>query len=183
MVDASFGPAISLTRPWSSCRFRRRRRSRIASIWTSADWLCMQADEVERIVKPVCAPSRHRTGAPPWVYLPIPRVTSSARFRRRRCQSESVTKGGLPADHPRVRQEMSLELESGLRSCRTRDQGTTEVGRRLARQGVRPTEVVSHAFSHGYHPEHTRTPSCGDWIEGLGGPATGTPNSWTRWVA
>ena len=31
-------------------------------------------------------------------------------------------------------------------------------------------EVVSHAFSHGYHPEHTERLAA-YWIEALGGPA------------
>ena len=34
-------------------------------------------------------------------------------------------------------------------------------------------EVVSHAFSHGYHPEHTRRLAA-YWAEALGGPATFT---------
>jgi hemoglobin len=34
-------------------------------------------------------------------------------------------------------------------------------------------EVVSHAFSHGYHPEHTRRLAA-YWAEALGGPATYT---------
>jgi hemoglobin len=32
-------------------------------------------------------------------------------------------------------------------------------------------EVVSHAFSHGYHPQHTER-LAGYWAEALGGPAT-----------
>jgi hemoglobin len=32
-------------------------------------------------------------------------------------------------------------------------------------------EVVAHAFSHGYHPEHTERLAA-YWIEALGGPAT-----------
>jgi hemoglobin len=32
-------------------------------------------------------------------------------------------------------------------------------------------EVVAHAFSHGYHPEHTERLAM-YWIEALGGPAT-----------
>lgn len=34
-------------------------------------------------------------------------------------------------------------------------------------------EVVGHAFSHGYHPEHTRRLAA-YWAEALGGPATYT---------
>jgi hemoglobin len=34
-------------------------------------------------------------------------------------------------------------------------------------------EVVSHAFSHGYHPEHTERLAA-YWIEALGGPPTYT---------
>jgi hemoglobin len=32
-------------------------------------------------------------------------------------------------------------------------------------------EVVSHAFSHGYHPQHTERLAA-YWAEALGGPAT-----------
>ena len=35
---------------------------------------------------------------------------------------------------------------------------------------VMADEVVSHAFSHGYHPEHTERLAA-YWIEALGGPA------------
>ena len=34
-------------------------------------------------------------------------------------------------------------------------------------------EIVGHAFSHGYHPEHTRRLAA-YWAEALGGPATYT---------
>lgn len=36
---------------------------------------------------------------------------------------------------------------------------------------VMADEVVSHAFSHGYHPEHTERLAA-YWAEALGGPAT-----------
>jgi hypothetical protein len=36
---------------------------------------------------------------------------------------------------------------------------------------VRTDEVVSHAFSRGFHPEHTEWLAA-YWAEGLGGPAT-----------
>ena len=45
---------------------------------------------------------------------------------------------------------------------------------RLARawhQRVMADEVVSHAFSHGFHPEHTERLAA-YWAEALGGPAT-----------
>src|SRR5256885_13794780 len=35
---------------------------------------------------------------------------------------------------------------------------------------VMADEVVSHAFSHGYHPQHTERLAA-YWIEALGGPA------------
>jgi len=38
---------------------------------------------------------------------------------------------------------------------------------------VRDDEVVSHAFSHGFHPEHTERLAA-YWGEALGGPATYT---------
>ena len=38
---------------------------------------------------------------------------------------------------------------------------------------VMADEVVSHAFSHGYHPEHTERLAA-YWAEALGGPATYT---------
>ena len=37
--------------------------------------------------------------------------------------------------------------------------------------GVMADEVVSHAFSHGFHPEHTQRLAA-YWAEALGGPAT-----------
>ena len=46
--------------------------------------------------------------------------------------------------------------------------------RRLAHawhERVLADEVVSHAFSHGFHPEHTERLAA-YWIEALGGPAT-----------
>src|SRR6476660_5631671 len=36
---------------------------------------------------------------------------------------------------------------------------------------VMADEVVSHAFSHGYHPEHTERLAA-YWMEALGGPAS-----------
>ena len=48
--------------------------------------------------------------------------------------------------------------------------------RRLAHawhQRVLADEVVSHAFSHGFHPEHTERLAA-YWIEALGGPAAYT---------
>ncbi|MGI8802561.1 MAG: group II truncated hemoglobin [Solirubrobacteraceae bacterium] len=45
---------------------------------------------------------------------------------------------------------------------------------RLARRGnarVMADEVVSHAFSHGFHPEHSERLAA-YWAEALGGPAT-----------
>jgi hemoglobin len=45
---------------------------------------------------------------------------------------------------------------------------------RLARawhERVMADDVVSHAFSHGFHPEHTERLAA-DWAEALGGPAT-----------
>ena len=36
---------------------------------------------------------------------------------------------------------------------------------------VTADEVVSHAFSHGFHPEHTRRLAA-YWAEALGGPTT-----------
>ncbi len=36
---------------------------------------------------------------------------------------------------------------------------------------VMADEVVSHAFSHGYHPQHTERLAA-YWVEALGGPAT-----------
>src|SRR3954453_16608299 len=38
---------------------------------------------------------------------------------------------------------------------------------------VMADEVVSHAFSHGFHPEHTERLAA-YWVEALGGPATFT---------
>jgi hemoglobin len=52
--------------------------------------------------------------------------------------------------------------------------GGDEGLRRLAHawhERVLADEVVSHAFSHGFHPEHTDRLAA-YWIEALGGPAT-----------
>src|ERR1700709_2755163 len=52
--------------------------------------------------------------------------------------------------------------------------GGTEGLRRLARawhERVIADEVVSHAFSHGFHPEHTERLAA-YWAEALGGPTT-----------
>jgi hemoglobin len=52
--------------------------------------------------------------------------------------------------------------------------GGTEGLRRLARawhERVIADEVVSHAFSHGFHPDHTNRLAA-YWAEALGGPAT-----------
>ena len=51
--------------------------------------------------------------------------------------------------------------------------GGSEAIRRLAEawhDRVMADEVVRHAFSHGYHPEHTERLAA-YWIEALGGPA------------
>src|SRR3954470_7823491 len=50
--------------------------------------------------------------------------------------------------------------------------GGDEGLRRLAaawHQRVMADEIVSHAFSHGFHPEHTRRLAA-YWAEALGGP-------------
>jgi hemoglobin len=54
--------------------------------------------------------------------------------------------------------------------------GGDEGLRRLAHawhQRVLADEIVSHAFSHGFHPEHTERLAA-YWIEALGGPAAYT---------
>ena len=38
-------------------------------------------------------------------------------------------------------------------------------------------EVVSHAFSHGYHPQHTERLAA-YWAEALGGPTTYSDRYW-----
>jgi len=78
----------------------------------------------------------------------------------------------LHMDGKRVNQELSVRYNPGIMKTVYEAAGGRDGMLRLAHawhKRVLEDEVVSHAFSHGYHPEHTERLAA-YWAEALGGP-------------